>query len=419
MLTQKLDRIEVCNELYDDIVGNTYSPSIPRDYIIFDKHNFVPRVVPALDIKDLCVYYFCIKSLEKYLAINRVEGTYGGYSLNGELRKQEEDELDSSNNIFIISNVSEDVYNPSSWKKAWGDFQTKAHTYSSSSKYEKFILLDVANFYDSIDLTKLEQKIRSSIPKDLSEIVDLLFFFLKFWNKKVNKYGMQNIGLPQDEFGECSRILANFYLQDYDESMSEYCTSQNAKYFRYADDQIIMLTAEGSIYNSIFQASKKLAQERLSLNSGKVKSFISNEEFNSYYAFDIHQLIDKDNFNVAVDKYISRNKQSFRWVPVLKRIVQELKKNKSITLNALNKAHIMTDLLNESFLCDCKSYFLTSIYEILPEEKKPNYLQQLESLARKVPFNIFHYRLLKAKSKKLPINFDNLLKERIKETAFL
>jgi hypothetical protein len=64
-------------KLYEDIINCNYSPSIPRGYIVYNKHRRIVRIVPTFSYRDNCTYFFCIKNLEADIAINRVEGTYG------------------------------------------------------------------------------------------------------------------------------------------------------------------------------------------------------------------------------------------------------------------------------------------------------------------------------------------------------
>ena len=40
--------------------------------------------------------------------------------------------------------------------------------------------------------------------------------FLKNLYKKLQSYKPQTVGIPQEYIDDCSRILANFYLQKYD-----------------------------------------------------------------------------------------------------------------------------------------------------------------------------------------------------------
>jgi hypothetical protein len=64
--------------LFDDIINRRYAASVPREYIVFNKHNHVARIVPTFSYRDACVYFFCIKRLEDEIAVNRIEGTFGG-----------------------------------------------------------------------------------------------------------------------------------------------------------------------------------------------------------------------------------------------------------------------------------------------------------------------------------------------------
>jgi len=66
--------------------------------------------------------------------------------------------------------------------------------------------------------------------------VNLLFYFLCNWNRGYLNYERQSMGIPQDEVGDCSRILGNFYLQEYDNYLYKLTKKENSAYLRYADD---------------------------------------------------------------------------------------------------------------------------------------------------------------------------------------
>ena len=78
---QPPDRNEFLRQLFGDIRSGRYFPSLPRGYIVQDKHNGVARIVPVFTYPDSCVYYFCIRQIEDAIAGNRVQGTYGGWRL--------------------------------------------------------------------------------------------------------------------------------------------------------------------------------------------------------------------------------------------------------------------------------------------------------------------------------------------------
>lgn len=56
-------------KLYRDIKDRKYYPSVPHCYIDVDKGNCVTRIVPVFEIRDYCVYYYCIKKLKIKLPI--------------------------------------------------------------------------------------------------------------------------------------------------------------------------------------------------------------------------------------------------------------------------------------------------------------------------------------------------------------
>jgi len=357
-ITDKIDKKLFLDDLFNEVETFTYAPSNPREYVVSNKHNLVSRIVPVLSIKDICVYYFCIKSLEDKLAVNRVDGTYGGFSMGGRIRKKEEEDFLSLSEIPF--SVSPYTYNPLAWVEAWRDFQKKAYTYSVQDEYSFFIKFDIANFYDCVNLNLLEKKVRGVCNKELSDIIDLLFQFLRNWNKKFDKYFPKSVGLPQDEIGDCSRILANFYLQDFDQIFSEYCKSKNILYIRYADDMILMEKDELEAKKALLVASKELSNIGLNINSGKVSTFDSKIKFNQYWAFDIFdKLGDKDDnekIESAIDDYKKylENRTEFRRDSVLKRIL-----NCNLTnVDICKKQIILAEVLKDEFLMDCEEYAL-------------------------------------------------------------
>ena len=260
----KNTRNDFCNNLYRDIINKKYHPNIPKDYVINNKHNGVTRLIPVLTKKDTCVYYFCVKALEDFLSEGYVDCTFGGFRLNGKIKEKEDDLFNEINEApYSVSPFS---YNPSAWVGAWTDFQKKAYAISREGVLSYFIIFDIANFYDSINLILLENKIRNSADKTSSEVVDLLFYFLKYWDRELSFYAPRTTGIPMDDFGDSSRLLANFFLQDYDKKIHNYCELNNSKYLRYADDQII-LSSDKNVAEKILRfGSIELSKMGLNIN---------------------------------------------------------------------------------------------------------------------------------------------------------
>ena len=376
------------DELYEEITEFTYNPKNPREYIVINKHNGISRYVPTFSRKDYCVYFLCIKLLENEIAVNRVNGTFGGWTLGNPIRLKEEHE------ILELEYVPFNTINELSWVKEWQSFQNIAKTYRDLDDWKCFINLDIANFYDCINLTILERKIRHVIPKSKQEVVTLLFHFLQNWNKKLEGYNLKTVGIPQDEIGDCSRILANFYLQDYDLIMNTICNKYGAKYIRFADDQIIYAKDLQVAKNILFDASRELLKINLNFNSSKVKEFKSKAEFDTYWSFELFELLknttDKTSINKGIEKYFEYldDNVKFRDNSVLKRILSVDSK----LIEPKLRHRLIAMFFNPDFLAQLGVWHFKRIRQFIDNDKE--FFDELDKMVSIVPFNSYHYNLL-------------------------
>ncbi len=397
------------DDLYLEIITFTYNPSSPRDYLVSNKHNGISRYVPTFNRKDYCVYFLCIKLIEKEIATNRVEGTYGGWTLGNKIKEKEDVEL------IELEYVPFNSINEFSWSREWRTFQSIAKNHSETDEYTNYTTIDIANFYDSINLSLLERKIRHSVSNNKQDIVTLLFHFLRNWNKKIEGYNLKTVGIPQDEIGDCSRILANFYLQDYDFEMKNICEKEGAKYIRFADDQIFYSKSSDTSKKLLYESSKQLFKLNLNINSSKVKEFNSRLQFENYWAFDIFDMLgdlkSRKNIQNAVVMYFNKidNQESFRDFSVLKRLL-------SVDLNLVlpeQRFRIISGLCNPEFLSKLTVWNFKKIRSIINNDQE--FFQILDSQIDSLMFNSFHYQLLKF-YKKDRTDFDfRILIERIKQ----
>ena len=400
------DKKQFLYNLYDDIELKKYFPDLPRGYIVSDKHNKVSRIVPVFNYKDSCTYFFCIKQLENFIAINRVKGTYGGWTLGNLMRKQEEEEIEHMPGADD-SPMGINSYNPIKWSDNWKEFQKRAYQFAKKGNYKHFLKFDIANFYDTINLGILENKIRFAADKKHTFIVELLFHFLQNWNRQLERYSRKTVGIPQDETSDCSRILANFYLQDYDAYVEAECNKKSASYLRYADDQYIMANDKEILYDILFSASKELFKINLNINSGKVKEFTLSE-FITYWAFEIFEKLEdkqnKEKINEGIEIYFQWTERGmdFKNDSVLKRIITVVSKN----INIL-EPHLRYKLLSEMYKPDfVVSLNYWGLNHLAYMSDNPETLYKiLDEQINKVRFNSFHYILLKL-YKKYRSNFD-------------
>lgn len=219
-------------------------------------------------------------------------------------------------------------------------------------------------------------------------------FILQYWNKKIDSYNPKTVGIPQCEFGEQSRLLANFYLQDFDERIKKICDKLGSKYLRYADDQEIFANTLDDLKNIIYNIALELNKLGLNLNASKVSIF-SSEEFNEYWAFDIMNLLDnntEDAVNSAINIFIKsvEENKDFRKDIVLRRILN----NHMQDLRLEYKFEILKQISNKKFITINNAYYLNKTYEILNEDERKIYLKTLDEIFFESYYNANLYEIL-------------------------
>jgi Reverse transcriptase (RNA-dependent DNA polymerase) len=260
------ERAALVESVYDDVASARYARGIPEAELVMNKGHGVARTVPVFSIRDYCVYYFCIKELEDVLCGNRTPNTFGGWTLGGQLRVRENDEIESDATAY-----GRYSFNPQAWTHAFGEFNALLFAQLDPGHYAYVLQLDLANFYDCVRLDILERWIREHSPPEKGWVIALLFYLLNHWNRRNTGLHPQAVGLPQDALADCSRILSNFYLQKYDHFAYGICTQAGATYFRYADDQMILLNDPSKIENLLLLLTRNLDRYGLRVNQKKVK----------------------------------------------------------------------------------------------------------------------------------------------------
>lgn len=393
-------RVPFLLKLREELIDMKYFPGLPLTIKEADKGNGVARQIPIFNLKDYSVFYYCTRKLEHVLAKNRVAGTYGGWSMGGKIRNFENGEEPGDEYQLTYS------YNPAAWAKYYGDFNGRLYgkikELKESGKSDYIVFeLDIANYYDSIQLDLLEKKIRRDGDYNESGILDLLMYFIGHSNRLVTRYQKRTVGIPQDAFGDCSRILANYYLQEYDSYMSELVKKYEAHYFRYADDQILFVPNVSAGKDLIQMASRRLAGIGLNINQKKVIKRTLDELY-KYRSFTINDLFkvkgayfDKDIVNEFADKAfkaIDNDPGSLknRGYPLIKRLT-------TADFNLLtpsNRSRVMRFVFDESFTKDCRANNYSSAYAKMRIDEKRDYIKYMDSLCNESKHSAFHYEVL-------------------------
>ena len=96
-----------------------------------------------------------------------------------------------------------------------------------------------------------------------------------------------------DIVGDCSRVLANFYLTSFDRVMRDACQGRDAHYLRYADDMVLACPNEDLCRELVFRAGQELHRIGLNINVAKVK-YLDREAFEAWWGFSILNDLDVD-----------------------------------------------------------------------------------------------------------------------------
>ena len=424
--------------LYRDVVSGAYHPQPPRGYLVEDKGHGVARIIPVLSVRDSCIYLFCVKSLEVFLSGNRVHGTFGGWQLGSPIREAEErerntifssnsdDEEDAGDDSDGFEYGGEGSYHPTKWYKNWKDYQNWAHGKSRDILLSVFVHFDIGNFYDSIDLSLLERRVLSACHSQNMEIIDLLFLLLRGWNRELGGYRGKSIGLPQDEVSDCSRLLANFYLQEYDQIMKRYCDDilGGAVYLRYSDDQIVMTRNQRDVERVLHHASAALHRIGLNINSSKVHVIHEQSNFDHYWSFAIFRMLDVPSQVSAASLRIAeqiraersdRNYPQWRKDSVLRRLL-------TVGLGEIDplaRGSIVSEVISPNFLVNAKARELRLILDGLEEDEIPSFLGSIEILIDQVPHNRFHLSVQKALAEHIEPSMLTLSQEAIRRSRQL
>lgn len=385
-------QIDISKEEFEHLISNLYYKLLNYEYkpspiltkIFTYKTNNVARILPVFNVEDELFYYFVCKMIEDEISGNRTPYTYGGWILGNKIRLEEDSEIE-----YVYKS-----YNPDLWNKNWKDFQKIVMQETEDCKEDDIILkLDIANFYDNINLNLLEKKILSVVDSSKLEYVNMLMFFLKNWNLKNDKYQEKTVGIPQNEYGDQSRILANFYLRSYDKNISEFCNSRDAKYLRYADDQLIIIKDSSKKNEIMYYICKELSNIGLNLNASKVMEF-NKEEIQAFYGLKIFELLDNEKYDEAAYLFLAykNNKNlKFNYVSSLRRILNlGLEK-----FNLSNQCLIKGIITEYQFLKESNDYYMKRIYDNLEDSERIIYINNLRKISEETVYNGFHYCLIK------------------------
>lgn len=297
-------REDLLAEIEAEVLDGAYSPSAIHGFLSCAKGQGVPRFVPVPAYRDLAVYFGCVRAFDETLADLAVEDTYGGWSLGGKRREFEEQQAKEMFDSAISTPLSQEEldelglgdildtsvpvssYNRWAWVENWSQYwKLLAARFEHAPDDACFACFDIANFYDTIDLPRLERLIRACC-SDGGLAIEVLFHYLRNWNRHLNQYAPTTKGIPMDIVGDCSRVLANFYLTPYDRAIREKAVDKSCDYMRFADDMVIACPSHETCRNMVYESALELHRLGLNINVAKVR-YLRKSEFERWWGFSI------------------------------------------------------------------------------------------------------------------------------------
>lgn len=338
-------RADILSELQTEVAQSMFQPNL-HGFLSAEKSNGVARFTPVMDLRLCSVYFACVRAIDEVCAEEAVPGTFGGWTLGGARRGKEqahfEKELSvdlrtgnyrlplesnqpkrrnsaegstaerppdrSTENeeelIDISGSMPSSPYNKVAWVKNWQNYWKVLANLSEDPGGEWFVSIDLANFYDSIDIDLLITKLGNLGVK--SPVSDVLKFILCRWHRGKRHYLDSRRGLPMDVIGDMSRVLANFYLVEFDRTFSERVGDMGGKYIRWADDMTFTARNKEQAIALVYFASEILHTHGLNINASKV-DFRQKGEFELGWGFEILDKLEShaENVDVIFDEIVT------------------------------------------------------------------------------------------------------------------
>lgn len=379
ILFKDLDRKQFLKELSSRVGSGNYHPT--TCWIIgFPKVEGIIRPVMAMTLSDSSIYYYCLKMIQNRLVerVAEVEHVYGGFRITEQLQM---DPVELNDLVYDPNYEGFTSYN---YRKAWSDYQNLAKRLSEAD-FDYYLHLDIAHFYDAIRIDVLEREVRN-VASDSVGVVDLLFYFLRNLRPSYQaNYTDNAVGIPQEEVGEMSRLLANFYLSSFDrkilkplETMFEGTRGTAFQYTRYADDIWIVFNGDRERAARASQIVGQLLSDLgLHLNDAKSR-ILTKKEYNRHWCFsewdDVHAKKDDSKALVKILKNIYRRRHFLgRWFTPFIYGLKTLagKDSKAASLTRRDANWLVDVLLNEAQVMSRKNKTVARFYtEVLRRNER-------------------------------------------------
>lgn len=260
--------------------SRSYIPEVVHGYLGVQKGNGVTRFLPILSKEDMAVYYHLCGHIGARV-LKQKPGIFGGWRSipGGSQQRPSSVHQQAEERAAVLQNgYFSDTFSNTMWLDEFRNFTQLIRKLTKTASSGTFVVTtDVANFYDSIEIPRLIERLRRDMPGDSQEEIELLEVFLGLWDRRTTGYSRSSKGIPQEIISDGSRFLSHYYLQDFDEVFGQYCEDLGLLYVRWADDMLIFGPNTKVLEEAIHRASRLLLPEGLNLNAHKTKIYRRDE----------------------------------------------------------------------------------------------------------------------------------------------
>ena len=255
----------------------SYIPEVVHGYLGIQKGNGVTRFLPILTKEDMAVYYHLCGYIGSKV-LKPKPRIYGGWrsipiSPRPDIPTENSNTQDYNAAVFQEGYFS-DTFSNTMWLDEFKSFTQLIRSLTKNASSGAFVATtDIANFYDSIEIPRLIERLRRDMHDDANDEIELLKVFLELWDRRTIGYSRSSKGIPQEIVSDGSRFLSHYYLQDFDDKFTSYCDTHGLVYVRWADDMLVFGPNKKILEEAIHRASRLLLPEGLNLNANKTKIY--------------------------------------------------------------------------------------------------------------------------------------------------
>lgn len=272
--------------LRKDILSGNYRSSLPLIYRVEKKFGICRHVIIPQPIDAILLQTITEKITPEIM------------------REQPSDNAFYSRDKHSISKPHDIDEYGLNWTELWKKMQKQIYNFNDVKNF--LIVTDLANYYDSINISELRKKITNFID-DKEVLIDMLFTIIEKITWLPDYLPYSGRGLPTTNF-EGIRLLAHSFLFELDYMLKN---KTNNSFARWMDDIVIGVSSKEEAIEILSQMSDLLKSRGLAINLSKTDIF-DPESAKFHFLIDENKYIDAVNYQESKSKLEKELKKKFK-----------------------------------------------------------------------------------------------------------